>query len=363
MSPSNGLQNGGGVCGGVGGGGSGLNYIEHQVSKLDTLAGVAIKYGVEVADIKRMNGLATDLQMFALKTLKIPLPGRHPPSPSPTPSVPNGHAKLGYYHILMDNSSERRPPRASQYCMKEPLQSLRLKPPKEKVSPAMTILQKYYGLSSSIARDTSETELAVYASDNSDHSGDDWFPKTSPISDLRSNHYPKSTNLVYDLLTGNDEMHEYVPLADIGDVGGEKSDEKSVRRRQKAEVDSRPVTPEKILKEGINGGSNGFSSNGKALSMRPKSASRANLLSESESGWLDSIAVGMGESIFTDTLSGVRKSSSASSLREQEKNNSASAWPTTMWNLKPDLQAAISKPIFDGLPIPITGRRSKTALD
>lgn len=41
MSPSNGLQNGGG-------GGRGLNYIEHQVSKLDTLAGVAIKYGVEV---------------------------------------------------------------------------------------------------------------------------------------------------------------------------------------------------------------------------------------------------------------------------------------------------------------------------
>lgn len=43
MSPSNGFQNNGG-----GGGGNGLNYIEHQVSKLDTLAGVAIKYGVEV---------------------------------------------------------------------------------------------------------------------------------------------------------------------------------------------------------------------------------------------------------------------------------------------------------------------------
>ena len=51
---------------------------------------------IQVGDIKRMNGLATDLQMFALKTLKIPLPGRHPPSHSPTPSMPNGHAKLGY---------------------------------------------------------------------------------------------------------------------------------------------------------------------------------------------------------------------------------------------------------------------------
>ncbi|CAL5362629.1 unnamed protein product [Camellia sinensis] len=47
---------------------------------MDTLGGVAIKYGVEVADIKRLNGLVTDLQMFALKSLNIPLPGRHPPS-------------------------------------------------------------------------------------------------------------------------------------------------------------------------------------------------------------------------------------------------------------------------------------------
>ncbi|KAH0931259.1 hypothetical protein HID58_008376 [Brassica napus] len=56
-------------------------YIEHRVSKFDTLAGIAIKYGVEVADVKKMNGLVTDLQMFALKSLQIPLPGRHPPSP------------------------------------------------------------------------------------------------------------------------------------------------------------------------------------------------------------------------------------------------------------------------------------------
>lgn len=29
-------------------GGGGMNYIEHHVSKFDTLAGVAIRYGVEV---------------------------------------------------------------------------------------------------------------------------------------------------------------------------------------------------------------------------------------------------------------------------------------------------------------------------
>lgn len=43
MSPSIFSQNGGG-----GGGGNGRNWIEHEVSKFDTLAGVAIKYGVEV---------------------------------------------------------------------------------------------------------------------------------------------------------------------------------------------------------------------------------------------------------------------------------------------------------------------------
>ncbi|KAI3746536.1 hypothetical protein L6452_08970 [Arctium lappa] len=56
-------------------GDGGLGYIGHTVTKFDTLAGVAIKYDVEVADIKRMNGLTTDLHMFARKTLQIPLPG------------------------------------------------------------------------------------------------------------------------------------------------------------------------------------------------------------------------------------------------------------------------------------------------
>lgn len=46
----------------------------------------------QVADIKKMNGLVSDLQMFARKTLHIPLPGRHPPSPILT----NGFDTQGY---------------------------------------------------------------------------------------------------------------------------------------------------------------------------------------------------------------------------------------------------------------------------
>ncbi|KAG6482698.1 hypothetical protein ZIOFF_059335 [Zingiber officinale] len=64
-----------------------LKYIEHHISKLDTLASVAIKYGVEIVDIKRTNGLTTYLQLFAHKILLIRLLGRHPPS---TPIQCNG---------------------------------------------------------------------------------------------------------------------------------------------------------------------------------------------------------------------------------------------------------------------------------
>ena len=46
----------------------------------------------QVADIKKINGLVTDIQMFARKTLYIPLPGRHPPSPIMT----NGFDQQGY---------------------------------------------------------------------------------------------------------------------------------------------------------------------------------------------------------------------------------------------------------------------------
>ncbi|KAI4352014.1 hypothetical protein L6164_006304 [Bauhinia variegata] len=350
MSPSNILRDRGG-----GGSGNGVNYIEHPVSKFDTLAGVAIKYGVEVADIKRMNNLATDLQMFALKTLRIPLPGRHPPSNSP----PNGSANLG------EDITQGRPRHLGQSSMQEPFQSLRLKAPRQKFSMAMSTLQDYYGLKSSHPRGKAEeTEMAVYRSSGSDHFSDESLQKASPPGfDPPSNHLCKSRNLSHDLLS------DFMPRTEIGNGAGDKSDEKSVRRRQKAEVDSGAGTPERSLKEENNGATNGFSSStGKGSAMRPKSASRT-VLAEPESSWLDSIPIGLGESIMTDGFSAVRKSSSASSLKEQEKNYSATGWSPAKWSLKSDLQAlstaAIAKPIFDGLPlsIPISGRRNKAALD
>ena len=50
-----------------------------------------------MADIKRLNGLVTDLQMFALKTLKIPLPGKHPVSPTWC----NGQETQRYFTLIL----------------------------------------------------------------------------------------------------------------------------------------------------------------------------------------------------------------------------------------------------------------------
>ncbi|XP_030938599.1 uncharacterized protein LOC115963648 [Quercus lobata] len=361
MSPSaNGRRRSSGSGGG--GGGEGVNYsykyIEHQVSKFDTLAGVAIKYGVEVADIKRMNGLATDLQMFALKTLQIPLPGRHPPSPN----LSNGSASQG------GNSTEKTSSRLGQSNILGSFQLPRSKTPQQ-VSPAMSTLQKFYGLQSPNLKDTAEgTEMSVYKTGSSDYFDDELLLKTSPISGPPSNHHQNSRNSVNGFLPENGQVVEHWNLAEPGDGEGEKSDEKPVRRRPKPEVDSGAGTPERLLKGENSGGSSGFSaSTGKGLAMRPKSASRTTLFSDSESGWLNSIPVGLGDSIIADGLSTVRKSSSTSSLKDQETNNSTSAWPTSKWSLKSDLQslstAAITRPIFDGLPKPISGRWNKAALD
>ncbi|KAG6625094.1 hypothetical protein CIPAW_16G072300, partial [Carya illinoinensis] len=323
------------------GGGKGANYIEHQVSKLDTLAGVAIKYGVEVADIKRINGLATDLQMFALKTLQIPLPGRHPPSPL----VSNGSASPG------ENSSRKAPPCLGQSNMLGSLQSLRVKAPQKKVSPAMSTLQNYYNLKSPNFKGAAQgTEMAVYKTERSEFFDDGLLPKASPISDTPSNCCQNSRNSDNGYLPENGVVIEHVPRADPGDGDGEKSDEKYVRRRSKPEVDTRAGTPERLLKGENSGGSCGFSaSTGKGLAMRPKSASRTTLV-DSESGWLSSIPVLLGDSIIADGLAAVSKSSSTSSLNDQETNTSTSAWPTAKWSLKTDLQA-------------LSGRRNKAALD
>ncbi|KAK4841594.1 hypothetical protein QYF36_007159 [Acer negundo] len=326
-------------------------HIEHPVSKLDTLAGIAIKYGVEVADIKKMNGLATDLQMFARKSLQIPLPGKHPPSPCLT----NASETLG------QNNSEQISPHHVQCDLIDSFQSLRLTMyPQRNVSPAMSSLQGFYGLRPMNQTTTSEGfEMAICKKGESKYFEDSPFLRPSPGS------RQKSRSLANCLVDHNGELADNIPIPYIGESDSDKRNEKPVRRRQKSVDDFTCRTPEMLLKE-ENSIASGFSGiTGKGLALRPKSASRTTSPADGVGGGLNPIPI---DNLLADRLSGVRKSSSLSSLHDPDgSSSSSSVRPSSMWSLKPDLQAlssvAITKPIFDGLPKPITGRRNKAAID
>ncbi|KAG9441937.1 hypothetical protein H6P81_017791 [Aristolochia fimbriata] len=330
-----------------------LNYIEHPVSKMDTLAGVAIKYGVEVADIKRMNGLVTDLQMFALRSLQIPLPGRHPPSSA----VGNGSAGMGE---SSNGNTETRQPHMDVF---DSFQPLKLKPPQRRVSSAMSTLQGYYGLTPPKSKNQAEgTEMAVYRMGTGKHQDAETLQKTTPVSEPSPTRHRKSLSLANGFLLENGELLESL-LSDVGDGELEKSND-SVRRRQKADTDVSSPTPETILKEdNSSGGLSGRA--GKGLALRPKSGSRFTLPAEAETAPLNLIPFGDSASV-ADGFASFRKSSSTSNLQSSDNGN-GSLWPTSKWSLRSDLQAlstaAITRPIFDGLPKPVTSRRNKAALD
>ncbi|KAH7569816.1 hypothetical protein ACOSQ2_017970 [Xanthoceras sorbifolium] len=330
-------------------------HIEHSISKFDTLAGIAIKYGVEVADIKKMNGLATDLQMFALKSLQIPLPGKHPPSPCLT----NGH-----------NNSEQIPPRGVHCDLFDSFQSLRLtSSPQQKVSSAMNSLRGYYGLEPTNQTGTSDGfEMAAYGKGVSKYLEDSPFLRPYPAYKQPLGLHQKSRSLADGLVTHNGELADDILAPFFGENDSDKLNEKSVRRHQKFKAGFTLPTPEMLLKE-ENSIVSGFSARtGKGLALRPKAASRTALPADAEAGGLNPIPLGLGDYLVAERLFRVRKSSSMSCLHDHDASSSSSAIRhNSRWSLKPDLHAlssaVISKPIFDGLPKPITGRRNKAAID
>ncbi|XP_006661877.2 uncharacterized protein LOC102702596 [Oryza brachyantha] len=294
-------------------------YMLHRVGKLDTLAGIAIKYGVEVADIKRLNGLSTDLQMFAHKTLRIPLPGRHPPS--------NGSYE--------GDDRECTPPRR----LHDDLLDSVLRTPRHKVSPAMSLLQGYYGLTPPPKDPTHEgTEMSVYGKGKSVCLDDDpWFgepPDSDPFS--FQHRKTRSQAIGYSLLNGGTEEN--------GDS------EKLIRRRQKADGELLPREEN---------GSAVLARAGKGLALRPKSGSRQDLNKSQQN------LMALVEPSFSDGLHAVRKSSSTPEFQEPESNSSSSSiWSTSKWTLKPDaFTLPLPLPLFDNIPKPIAAWRNKTARD
>lgn len=226
----------------------------------------------------------------------------------------------------------------------------------------MTSLQSYYGLKSS---KTDDFEMTTNRKGTGNCLEDKLLPGTS---DPPFRGHRKSKSMVNGFFDENG-IADITPVAVVETREGDtdKWSEKLVRRRQKSEADfSR--TPEMLLED--NSISSGFSPiTGKRLAPRPKAASRTSLAPDIDTtgGGLNPSPVSFVDSFVADGLFGVRKSSSTSSLQDQESSGSASIWLTSKWNLKPDLQAfstaSIARPIFDGLPKPMTGRRSKAALD
>eukprot|EP00210_Caulerpa_lentillifera_P007027 g6721.t1 len=49
------------------------DFLVHKVTKFDTLAGLAVRYGVSVFDIKKANGLTSDWSIYGKESIIIPL--------------------------------------------------------------------------------------------------------------------------------------------------------------------------------------------------------------------------------------------------------------------------------------------------
>ncbi|KAK9052617.1 hypothetical protein SSX86_029247 [Deinandra increscens subsp. villosa] len=315
-----------------GGGGSSVGSIQHTVTKFDTLAGVAIKYGVEVADIKRMNGLTTDLQMFALKSLKIPLPGRHPPS----------HIMSNGCHTQGQTSSEVTSSSRTYSDSFSPIRTLKLSSsPQRNISSSISSLRDYYGLPPNDQKGASK--------------GFEMTQTSTPIGLHRKS---KSENNGFSTTYKKDNFRVPVPLPVPNNkgAGSDKSIDKLVRRR-KSDVDLDNHTPEDLA------------------ALRPKISNHTTI--EPESGVPNMIPSGSRDSSMVQVFNGVRKSSSAPTFQHSETNNnnnyynnspaSSSIWPISVLNFTADLQAmsiaAITSPLFDGLPKPVSGRKKKAARD
>lgn len=222
----------------------------------------------------------------------------------------------------------------------------------------MSSLQGYYGLAplNNNKGAAEGTEMAVYKINRAQYLEDKTPSKPSPFSDSRTSRHIRSRSLTNGFLPENGEP-DGVVVADAEDSDVERSNEKSFWRRLKVDVDPASEITELLLKKDSSGGVSGIT--GKGLALRPKSVSRATQVADGDSGRINLIP--MAESLAVDNLFGVRRSNSTSNLQDSENGR-----PTSKWNLKPDLQAlstaAITRPIFDGLPKPIAGRR-KAALD
>ncbi|KAG8073113.1 hypothetical protein GUJ93_ZPchr0006g43703 [Zizania palustris] len=266
--------------------------------------------------------------MFAHKTLRIPLPGRHPPAAAPSHSPPlpihnDAAAPPSSSPLASDRPREwatRRPPKNATRTL-DPF----LKPPRSTVSQSLSLLQRYYGLAPPPKGDPENegTEMATYS-------------KGQHMKD-------RSLSTGFSVVSGDDTL-------ETDDA------EKPIRRRQKADA-------EFSTREGNNGGV--LMKAGPGLALRPKCGNRPDLNNSQQ----DLVATAAPS--YGDGLQAVRKSSSTPEFQDSD-NSIASVWLKSKWILKPDaftltlpilLFDSIPKPLFDSIPNPLAAWRNKAARD
>jgi len=210
-------------------------------------------------------------------------------------------------------------------------------------SPAMSTLQRYYGLSSQkgSAMDCS-TEMSVYRKGG--------FQSNLSETLLSSSAAPGTK--------GTDGSWEYEEpvnrLSSANGANGNKSNgvpkpkqDASMRRRQKAEAESnRTDIQDDFLADPIKAI--------KSLLPRPISSIRLNM----DTGSPDSSQKSSISFLNLNGFKSVRKSPSAPSFADAE--NGVSMWSSSKWTFNHE---SFTRPLLDGLPKPVSGRRMKTALD
>ncbi|KAL4327376.1 hypothetical protein HN51_034604 [Arachis hypogaea] len=292
-----------------------LGCIQHSISKMDTLAGIAIKYGVEVADIKKVNGLVTDRQMFALRTLHIPLPGRHIPISFFISLFNSEHDNyLCFQKALVRALSMQKycnsghsPIDVASSKLSESFRSLEANSSGQKLTASMNASQGYYG---TVPTDLEATTCSKDSLDSA--------------TSNRPCHHQKSRSLAESI------MDEVMQKSEMEHNNNKRSTESDIR-----------ATEILMKEESIVGLP---SRKGNSLALRQKSASR--------------IALHMGGDFLIDGVNGVRRSSSTSCLQAQDNTNSSNMRSNSRSNMKQDyfMLFSIPKPTS-------TGRTSKAAID
>ncbi|KAL5225910.1 hypothetical protein ABZP36_012549 [Zizania latifolia] len=302
------------------------DYLEHQVSRMDTLAGIAIKYGVEISDIKRANSLVTDSQMFAHKILLIPLPGR------PMPSF-NGSGQRIKRAWAPNNQQNR-----------DSLDSLdSYKSSQQQMSLAMSSLQTYYGLTSQKGGlMDGGTEMSLYSKGSFKRIGSETLLNSSRLSGTHNTDRSRNSE---DMLNGFAAMNGATGTKSNGT--NKANQDGSVRWRQKVEADgtsNATDTQDDVLSDPLK--------MIKSLLPRPVSSIRLNM----ETSNPDSSVKSNGS--FLSGFKSVQKSPSAPNFADAETG--ISMWSSSTWTLN---QESFTRPLLDGLPKRTAPRRTKAALD